>query len=389
MQFFISFILFIFCSAPISAGPNFLTLSDIHYGPDNPASDRSDTGEQLWLTTLTKFKQLSAGTDFIILLGDLPEHDVAFTADKKDSEARVFHDLFKENTTNKPMFYVAGNNDSLLGNYQPFSGNGKSPLDNAPDWEGGACAHCEGLIIDNSLMHEKGYYSSYVMPGNKDVVLIALNATQFTHMPWWAHPYPNQDEDARQQLEWLEKQLQQISSKQLLIAMHEEPGFDYQNKSVWHKEYLERFIQLLDIAQARNQQISLLAAHSHYDELRKISLSNGHSIYSYSTPSISRGHNNNSGMKVFYLSQDGYMKDFTTYYTTSNEQWNNDHYHAINPDKNNIFSSCAEKNLADCLDSLTPREFCDLWNTKMIYGVKNARVKVNNCQNNFPLNTGQ
>ena len=96
----------------------------------------------------------------------------------------------------KPMFYITGNNDSLAGNYQPFELEGKSPLNFAQDWTG-ACVHCKGLIIDGTHMHHSGYYSSYVMPHNKDIILIALNSTQWVQTPMLAARYPNQDKDAR------------------------------------------------------------------------------------------------------------------------------------------------------------------------------------------------
>lgn len=358
----------------------------MHYGHHILPIEGQDSGEQLWSTALNKFKQLASKTDFIILLGDIPDHAAITVTQKNAFETKVFHDLFEANKSNKPLFYVTGNNDSLLGNYLAFSSKGVSPLNNAPEWEGGACVHCEGLIIDDSQMREKGYYSSFVMQGNKDIVLIALNANQFAQLPWWVRHYKHQDSDAMQQLDWLEKQLQQIQTKQLLIAMHEEPGLDYKNKSVWHAKYLSRFIQLLNKAQQSNQEVSLIAAHSHYDEIRKITLANGLPIFSYSVPSISRKHYNNSAMKIFSLSPDYYLQNFTTYYTTQDKQWNNDSYSAIDATDNSIFPQCVGKNLAACLSGLSNQVVCNLLKSKLIYGVKNPLVRMNHCLTNYVVN---
>lgn len=366
------------------AASQFLTLSDIHYGPNNSIDDKN-TGDSLWQIALNKFNELSASADFIIFLGDLPDHNLKKAIDKSEVEAKLFHDLYQL-SNRKPIFYIPGNNDSLLGNYQPFSYNGVSPLNNTHEWEGGACAHCEGLLIDDSLMREKGYYSSYVIPNNKDVVLIALNATQFSQIPWWIPPYFEQEKDAIEQLDWLAKQLNQLHANQLLIAMHQQPGVDYRNKLIWQKKHLTKFIQLLHIAQKNNQEVTLLASHSHYDEIRKITLTTGEEIFSYSTPSISRIHNNNSAMKVFELNNDCTIKNFITYFTPSNEHWANDHYQAINCDKDSIFPSCNVNKLRDCLVSLSNEEVCNRLQTQRIYGVKNPQVKITNCLKSYVVN---
>lgn len=374
------------CSTYTLASSHFLTLSDIHYGKDNRPGNGHDTGDMLWSSALGKFKELTTQIDFIILLGNLPTHSIFESSTKKgDYEAKIFHDLYKADSHYKPMFYVAGNNDSLAGNYQPFLFNGRSPLDYAPDWQG-ACVYCDGLILDKSAMYQGGYYSTYVMPNNKDIILIALNATQFTGIPFWLPAYLNQDLDANQQLEWLETQFNRHHAKQLLIAMHEPPGVDYQDKPIWKENYLKTFIYLLNKYQDHYQQISLLASHTHYDELRKITLDNSRPIYSYSTPSISRSHYNNPAMKVFHLADDFSIYDFTTYYTTDEAHWDNNYYDAIKSKNNNIFPNCSNLHLAACLDSLSNENVCQLMQEKFIYSVKNQDKRITNCLNSYKIN---
>jgi hypothetical protein len=376
-----------FTCGHLLAASSFLTLSDTHYGVNNTSGNGQDTNETLWLSTLTKFKQLTASVDFIIILGDLPSH-FTYTADEKNNyEAQVFHDLFKANITKKPIFYVAGNNDSLAGNYLAFSQNGKSPLDNAHDWNG-ACAYCDGLLIDDTNMHSEGYYSTYVSKANKEIILIVLNATQFANPPFWVPKayYPERENDAARQLNWLDQQLNHHHARQFLIAVHEELGVDYRNQPVWNTVSLQRFINILNSVQRENQQISLLTAHSHYDELRKITLDTGKHVFSYATPSISRSHYNNPGMKVFNLTDDFYIKNFTTFYTVDENQWNDDYYHAISSSDDSIFPFCNGMHLTQCLESLNDEQVCERMENLHIYGVKNPEVNYENCLNSYAIN---
>lgn len=369
---------------PVQADIRFLSISDIHYGSDNTPGEGHDTDKILFSSTLSKFGQLSNQVDFIITLGDFPAHMLWSSIKKEGYIKTVFHDLYHANRAAKPMFYIPGNNDSLHGNYQPFSWNGKSPLTFAPDWQG-ACAHCEGLIIDGSHMLNEGYYSSYVLPGNKEVLLIVLNSIQFSRAPFYALRYPNQEKDALQQLQWLEKQLKKHHAKQLLIAMHIPPGQDNNGRSLWEESYLKQFIQLLNNAYPLNGQISLFSSHTHMDDVRKIHLENGANIYDYATPSISRIHHNNPAMKVFDLDVNMKLKNYTTYYTTTDDQWENEHYSAIGA-TNSVFPECHGQPIDKCLDSLNNESVCNALNNGQFYGAKNSRVDGSVCKLTFTVN---
>ena len=370
------------------ATTQFLTISDIHYGDKNISADGQDSGPELFKNALNKMKQLSSTVDFILFLGDIPTHSLFLDPQKESFEKDVFHGLYESDNTSKPIFYITGNNDSLAGNYQAFESNGISPLTYATDWQG-ACAHCNDLIIDNSHMYHDGYYSSYVMPNNKEVILIALNATQWTKIPWFRRAfyatYPNKEKEALEQLDWMDKQLKAHQAKQLIIAMHEPPGISYIGESIWYDQYVQEFIKIIAKYTHQYGQITLLSSHTHMDEFRKISLGNGINIYDYSTPSVGRNHHNYPGMKIFSMNKEYKVANFTTYYTSHLHKWNDQHYHALGT-ADAIFPFCVNKTLAECLDQLSVDEVCNNLDNGSFYGVKNPKVIDTSCRITYPVN---
>ncbi|WP_133135953.1 metallophosphoesterase [Legionella rowbothamii] len=379
---------FFLLSFTYAAPIQFLTVSDIHYGAKNSLGDGQDAGPELLKLTENKIKELSPTVNFILFLGDIPAHALLFTAAKAEYEKTVFQSLYRSDVAQKPIFYIPGNNDSLQGNYQPFEKNGISPLTYATDWDG-ACAHCKGLIIDDSHMYHDGYYSSYVIPNNKEVILFALNATQWTKISWLRHgflsKYKNQDADAQTQLGWLEEQLKSHSAKQLLIAMHEPPGRSYLGEPIWYEQYEQDFIKILNKYSNLYGQITLLSSHTHMEEFRRIRLDNGMNLYDYATPSISRNHHNYSALKIFSLTPELRIKDFTTYYTSSLHEWKNEQYHALGT-LDPILPNCQNQTLAECLDQLSPDQVCEDLDKGAFYGVKNPNVSDNNCKKIFTVN---
>jgi Calcineurin-like phosphoesterase len=372
---------FLILSAP--ASPAFLMLSDIHYGAQNISKDGQDTGPKFLKIMLSKFQTLSSTVDFIIFLGDIPTHGLLHISQKENYESLIFHDLYQKDTQSKPMFYIPGNNDSLEGDYQPFEWNGLSPLNFAKEWTG-ACIHCKKLIIDDSHMHHDGYYSSYVMPKNKSIILVALNTIQWARTPFFSR-YPHQKKAALTQLKWLDEQLKQHHAKQLLIAMHIPPGNNYLNKPLWQEEYLQAFIKILEQHHHLYDQITLLSAHSHMDELRKIHLQDGSNIYAYSTPGISRDHHNYPGMKIFHLNRLFQIKNFTTYYTSFLNKWGNEQYSALG-NFQAIFPQCQHTILAACLNQLSEQQICNNLDQGRFYGVKSPYVPNNACSKIYQVN---
>ncbi|MDP3268169.1 MAG: metallophosphoesterase [Legionella sp.] len=375
----------ILCWVPsVFAAPQFLTISDIHYSSQNNSRFGQDTGKEFLAVAMNEFSILSEQVDFILHLGDMPTHTLFRSKQKKEQEALLFHQLYTANTGKKPMFYITGNNDSLAGNYQAFASKGISPLNEATDWNG-ACAYCDKLIIDDSHMRSGGYYSSYVIPDNKDILLITLNTTPWAARPIMLPVYPNQERDALAELQWLELQLKNNHARQLLIAMHIPPGKDFRGNNLWRAPYLKRFLNLLERNYHSYKQITLLASHTHMDEVRKIHLPTKGNVYALSTPSISRVHQNNPGMKIFSFNDHFAMKNYTTYFTRSLDTWNKEHYHALG-NKHAIFSGCEKMTLTQCLDSLTREQICDHLEKGHFYGVKSLRVYPHVCSITFPVN---
>lgn len=384
MRILTQLFLFFFCINTYSfADTPFLTISDIHYGSRNNSEDGKDTGADFLANTFVKLRHLSKEVDFILVLGDLPTHALGYSPKKKEYEKAVFHGLYVADSKSKPMFYVSGNNDPIQGNYQPFEFKGKTPLNYAEDWNG-ACAFCKGLMIDDVHMSTGGYYTSYVIPGNQEIMLVVLNTTQWTRAPFFLFKYPHQDRDANAQLLWLKEQLNHHHAKQLLIAMHVPPGSTYKGKPFWHEEYLKQFIRILEQAQPFYDEMSLLTSHTHMEEFRKIHLGAGKNIYAYSTPSISRIHHNNPAMKTFILDTDFRMKDFITYYTTRTPRWANEHYHAVNTPEA-IFPNCNRSGLAHCLNGLSLDDVCHRLEKGLFYRVKSRYVDNTSCRNLYHL----
>lgn len=351
---------------------SFLAISDIHYGSKNLSNPGHDTGPELLKSALDKSRSLLPMVDFILVLGDLPTHAHGYLPEKGAYEAAVFSGLLKADYLKKPMFYLPGNNDSLKGNYQPFVFKGKSPLNYAKNWSG-ACVFCKGLVIDGSHMRSGGYYSSYVMPGNKSVMLIALNTIPWTRVPFVLPDYPDQDKDALEEFKWLERQLKSHKAQQLIIAMHVPPGASYLGLNLWHSSYVKTFSDLLDTYKGRYGEISLITSHTHRDEIRKLKINKSQSIYGFSVPSVSRNYFNNPGIKVFQLDAKNRIANFTTYYTTTNKAWGNLSYQAKGS-KQAIFPSCANTSLAQCLDGMDVDAVCQNINREGFYTVKNATL---------------
>lgn len=382
MRFF-CFLILLYCFIqPLQADLRFLSISDIHYGKNTGHGDGHDTNEALLNTALQEFSHLSHQVDFILTLGDFPAHTLLHSTENNVSLETIFHALYLADKAQKPMFYITGNNDSPQGNYRPFSFNGQSPLTWAPDWHE-ACVYCDDLLIDKTHLATEGYYSTYVIPGNKNIVLIALNSMPFAVIPFPLPRYPHQHQAAMQQLQWLKHQLESHHAKQVLIAMHIPPGMDYKGNLLWQKPYLDAFMDLLTQNAERYGEITLLTGHTHMDDIRKLNVNPHLSIYAYATPSISRIHHNHPGMKIFKLNRHMLLKDYTTYYTVDDIDWNKQ-YHAIQG-HDSLFPQCQKKTLADCLDTLDNTTVCKIFEEGGFYGVKSQAVDASVCRLTYPV----
>lgn len=386
---FILMLCFLLSYSLPAAAINFLMIADVHYGSGNSSSDGSDTGDELLKLSFNKLQKLSTKVDFILNLGDLPTHNVIEAQAKGRYEEAVMDGLFNADQAKKPLFYIMGNNDSLGGNYQSFSYNGITPLHYAPGWTG-ACAYCNGLLVDDSHMKQDGYYATYVMPNNKDILMIVLNTTPWSNRPAILPKYPNQDTDATTELDWLEQQMKRHKAKQLLIALHIPPG-TVMGKALWQEPYLNRFIHILNESHTAYGEITLLTAHTHMDDVRVIKLEDGTKIYAISAPSISRAHHNNPGLKEVFLNKNLQVANYTTYYTTYLNDWGSESYQAMGS-KEAVFAQCLKgTTLVQCLNSLSTKDICKDLADGLFFSVKsstqlNSKSTYDLCLVNHPVN---
>ena len=130
--------------------------------------------------------------------------------------------------------------------------------------------------------------------------------------------------------------------------------------------------------QPHYDQITLLTAHSHMDEIKKLHLQGGKTIYAFSTPGVSRVYYNNSGMKMFDLDNKLRVKGYTTYYTTSPQEWGNLHYKS-----SDIFPNCTNETLPQCLNKLSDEQVCKYIIDGLIYGVKSSLVDNKACYRSY------
>lgn len=300
-----------------NASNNFLVISDIHLNPSggftmilNPSSPGA--GSDLDPTTFPKLiSQIKdnidqgrvARPDFIILLGDLVGHQRSSSQSALTAETSVFSLL--KNTFPYPIFYVTGNNDSLVSDYDNFSSTNPARPRNAYDvaemksnWtDGFLSTGCKlpstnypCLITENTQI---GYYSAYIQPKFR---LISLNTVLFSADPLRAKfHYPEQP--ALDELTWLGDQLQQASGsgESVLIVMHIPPGNNvYDDSTFWLGKEQASFLALI---KTYNPIITgILASHTHAEELKMIKNTG---VGVYFTAALSTSHGNAPSFKTF------------------------------------------------------------------------------------------
>ncbi|WP_141676696.1 metallophosphoesterase [Legionella jamestowniensis] len=294
--------------------------------------------------------------EFIVILGDIAGHVRYSSESTVENEAMVFR-VLKDIFPNTPIFYTFGNNDSLKANYGAFSDSErmeKSPYDIARQagWANGFLS--TGVICQEQsnypcLLTENtsdGYYSAYLKPKLR---LLSLNTVLFS---------PNRktsEQEAFNQLQWLEKQLQKASMGQesVLITMHIPPGnniIDHSN--FWVSKEQAAFLKLIN--KYHQLIIGLLASHTHAEELRVIKDSSQNIIAGvYFSPGLSTSHGNEPSIKtvdlvnqdehwqlvnyeVFHFSQDNTQLSFDKLY-----------------DYVNYYCSKEQRGIVECLGNVT------------------------------------
>ncbi|KTC70222.1 Acid sphingomyelinase-like phosphodiesterase [Legionella birminghamensis] len=284
----------------------------------NPPADlRNELDQRSYQTLISKMGEqvdlrLTAKPS-VVILGDLPAHNGYSRKTSRDDINAVFEPLY-ERLNPASIFYVFGNNDSLQRNYGPFSyrdesaytlmqavtGNGGGFLSTGRKcpYNGEAC-----VSIENT---KYGFYSAYL---GDHLKLVSLNSVSFVSRPGFS---PSRD-GAKEQMKWLESQLKSSRAKHnsVVLAMHVPP-------QSWEPEYQDSFKKI--IKAYPEVVIGMMAAHSHFDEIRAMTIGNK----SYVIPIVySAGlgvdHGNASSFKTLSFSRQSAsspwrLKDYVTYH---------------------------------------------------------------------------
>lgn len=318
-------------AAPIH---NFLVLADIHL--NNKTHHRADflprsqtKSNDLDLPTfkalLTELKQSIqqkeiANPDFILVLGDIHNHQHQKSQDVFDNETAVFH-LLQRTFKPTPIFYVYGNNDSFKRNYGPFTELNantkvKNPYEVAVQyghWQNGFLStglHCNinpqqypCLLTEDP---HNGYYAALIQPKLR---LIALNSVLFSKRHF------SRSKAAMIELHWLEQQLMlaEKNNEFTLIALHIPPGFNiYNHEMFWQTADYEQFLKIY--ATYQKTIIGILTAHTHQEEIKVIK-NNAQKIIGgiFFTSALSTAYGNAPGVKTFYYNNKAHRWSLTNY----------------------------------------------------------------------------
>lgn len=325
---------------------NFLVITDIHLDVSSKhtmeiqPSARTSNND----LDLPTFQNLIAEVDknikngvvatpkAIFLLGDLVGHIRSTSTSVLESESVVFN-LLKKTFPTTPILYTFGNNDSFKSNYGSFSDQTLNERVNSPyevattqaGWLNGFLS--TGVFCDKNIgtypcmiTEDKinGYYAAYVEPKLR---YISINSVMFSPR----HVGTN-EQDAENQLKWLSAELADAKKNNdaVMIAMHVPPGYNiFDHSPFWENKDREAFLTI--ISEYQSIIIGMLAAHTHFEELKVITDQSKQPISGiYLTASLSTPHGNSPSVKTFYYGSDNGRWALTNYdafgFTVQNNQ---------------------------------------------------------------------
>jgi len=312
-------------SAAPAATASFLALSDIHYiaqSGQTCGQTGNETDPVLWAAAQAEAQQVIQAEHpaFAIYLGDLPSHCDGHPL----SEFTVALDgLAAIAGTSTKLIYVPGNNDSLDGDYDPFTSAGGTPLTMSTAWNGNPVLNAQtGDLIDTANL-SKGYYSVYAVQANAAAPalrVLALNTNMFTSR-YDGQNGASYQADTNAQLEWLNAQLKDARAKheKVIIAMHAPPGVDgYGGGTTWNRslrytgqdpDLTPGWVQatfLTIVAGYGPEIVGLLSSHTHFNEIRrlrdcsrKLPWLGAFTELDVAIPAITTDHGNNPSVKLF------------------------------------------------------------------------------------------
>ncbi len=344
----------------------FLAITDIHFkaGKSSAITYGQDTGDSLWSSTQAELTTLIAeqAPKFIVLLGDLPAHHDDENLEKNISAVlQGFSGLEAISQNDMPVFYVFGNNDSLVVDYGTFSTGTTNlfsldPQHNSPETKGWpalnanpdcnvspttACTYTTTHPMptehadDMAYAQTDGYYSAYPLGSASRLRLISLNSVIFSHE--YALTGASQLAAAQKEMDWLAAQLASAAANgdAVYLAMHIPVGNDAFNHSedMWNsklvlgngKKFRDNFLSLM--SQYQDTVRIFMAGHTHLSELRALyadtALTNL-SVLGVGIPSITPQHYNNPGLQVYLYDNNYRLNEAKTFFTTPNaSNWKN------------------------------------------------------------------
>jgi sphingomyelin phosphodiesterase acid-like 3 len=391
------FFLILLFSTKTIAGPQVLTISDIHFNPfancpvtkncllveklnqaaaaqwpqifaqyggtSLPNYDQS-TNYALFLSLLVQIQQQQPQN--VIILGDFLAHRfrtqyLKYSHDNNRSHYENFVLKTLQYLTsaiqqtlpeNAAIYPVIGNNDSYGGKdcaYPDYCTitNGSFYRSLANLWSG---------LFKNEInkaqfldtFPQAGYYE-IILPNTRNHIII-LNTVIFSNKAQG----PQLDHTAQNQLQWLQKKLQDIAEnkEKTWLIFHIPPGIDAYSTSksffgivipFWNKEYMSQFSQL--VHQYNSVITGVFSGHTHMDGFLILDLKNSNRmIVDTFIPSISPIFGNNPAYKFYDYDPASFLvKDFSTYYLNlsqkPNSEWKKEYnFSAIYQTTGNLYS---------------------------------------------------
>ncbi|HEX3935858.1 MAG TPA: metallophosphoesterase [Puia sp.] len=317
--------------ATASAQRSFLVVSDIHLDEhDNQSAilpNARNAGIDTWDTAQHEIDHLlkTQSPRFIIYLGDLPLHvPAAVVVTAMPSAGKALTDL-RTLATNYhiPLLFVPGNNDSPDSDYGKFSpAIFEYDTTGAKDWPA-----IGTRMLKSPLYSTLGCYAAYPLGRKAKLRVIVLNTVLYT----WNYHSPNHDEECKEQLSWLGRQLAatKTNHETALIVMHVPPGVDvYKHATFWTTKVpvngttiQNNFLDTL--ARYHQNILGVLASHTHMDGFKRLYDKKGKFItLLISAPAVAPSAYNNTAVKLIRYNTNRQFTESTTFYHTTTWQRN-------------------------------------------------------------------
>jgi sphingomyelin phosphodiesterase acid-like 3 len=327
---------------PVPTG-NFLAISDIHYaGQANQPCAKKETSPALWRAAQNQALKLieSERPAFAIYVGDLPSH--CWNRPLSDLQTPL-DGLAAIAGTRLKLFYVPGNNDSIAGDYRPFTTGKQTPLSLSTPWQAGPVLNpAPGDMIDTSGL-PLGYYAAYAIQKTTTAPalrMIVLNTNMFT-TTYACSASATCQAQSDGQLEWLNAQLSDVRSKgeKAILAMHVPPGTDGSAadtdpvKTMWDAALnyggsdpglRQGWVQgtyLAIVATYAAEIVGALSSHTHYNEIRRLRDCGktppdlgAFTELDLAIPSVTTDHGNRPAMKSIAFDAQYEWTENTTFY---------------------------------------------------------------------------